>query len=40
MAPRTVAEGETEVVLFETAATRNTGNVSDNRFTAPDGVKI
>lgn len=37
---RTVAEEETEVVLFEPAATRNTGNVSDNRFTAPSGVKI
>jgi mannose-6-phosphate isomerase-like protein (cupin superfamily) len=37
---RTVAEEETEVVLFEPAATRNTGNVSDDRFTAPDGVKI
>ena len=37
---RTVAENETEVVLFEPAATRNTGNISDERFTAPDGVKI
>jgi mannose-6-phosphate isomerase-like protein (cupin superfamily) len=32
---RTVAEAETEVVLFEPAATRNTGNVVDERFTAP-----
>jgi mannose-6-phosphate isomerase-like protein (cupin superfamily) len=37
---RTVAEEETEVVLFEPAATRNTGNVSDDRFTAPGEVKI
>ena len=37
---RTVAEEETEVVLFEPAATRNTGNLSDDRFTAPTGVKI
>jgi mannose-6-phosphate isomerase-like protein (cupin superfamily) len=37
---RTMAEEETEVVLFEPAATRNTGNVSDDRFTAPGGVKI
>ena len=37
---RTVAEEETEVVLFEPAATRNTGNVADDRLTAPGGVKI
>jgi mannose-6-phosphate isomerase-like protein (cupin superfamily) len=37
---RTTAEEETEVVLFEPAATRNTGNVSDERLTAPGGVKI
>ena len=37
---RTAAEEETEVVLFEPAATRNTGDVSDDRFTAPGGVKI
>ena len=37
---RTVAHEETEVVLFEPAATRNTGTVSDDRFTAPGGVKI
>jgi mannose-6-phosphate isomerase-like protein (cupin superfamily) len=37
---RTAAEEETEVVLFEPAATRNTGNVSGDRFTAPGGVKI
>ena len=37
---RTAADEETEVVLFEPAATRNTGNVSDDRFTAPGGAKI
>lgn len=37
---RTAADEETEVVLFEPAATRNTGNISDDRLTAPGGVKI
>ena len=37
---RTTAGEETEVVLFEPAATRNTGDVSDDRLTAPGGVKI
>ena len=37
---RTVAEKETEVVLIEPAATRNTGNVADDRLTAPNSVKI
>ena len=37
---RTAAEEETEVVLFEPAATRNTGDISDDRLTAPGGVKI
>jgi mannose-6-phosphate isomerase-like protein (cupin superfamily) len=37
---RTVADEETEVVLFEPAATRNTGNVLDDQFTAPSGAKI
>ena len=37
---RTVADEETEVVLFEPAATRNTGNILDDRFTAPGGAKI
>lgn len=37
---RTVAEEETEVVLFEPAATRNTGEVTDAKLTAPSGVKI
>lgn len=37
---RPVAEVETEIVLFEPAATRNTGNLADHALTAPDGVRI
>jgi mannose-6-phosphate isomerase-like protein (cupin superfamily) len=37
---RPVAEQETEILLFEPAATRNTGNVADPVLTAPDGVHI
>jgi len=37
---RTVAEEECEMVLFEPAATRNTGNVTDRALTAPGGVRI
>jgi mannose-6-phosphate isomerase-like protein (cupin superfamily) len=37
---RTVAEQEVEVLVFEPAATRNTGNVEDPRLTAPLGVRI
>ena len=37
---RTVADGEAHVLLFEPAATRNTGNVDDATFTAPNGVRI
>jgi mannose-6-phosphate isomerase-like protein (cupin superfamily) len=37
---RTLAETEAHVLLFEPAATRNTGNVADATFTAPDGVRI
>ena len=37
---RTAAVSEAEVILFEPAATRNTGNVEDSRFTAPQGVRI
>lgn len=32
---RTVANEEVEVILLEPAGTRNTGNVVDDRFTAP-----
>jgi mannose-6-phosphate isomerase-like protein (cupin superfamily) len=37
---RTLADEEAEVLLFEPAATRNTGNVVDPHFTAPNDVKI
>lgn len=37
---RTGADEEACVVLFEPAATRNTGNVVDERFTAPDGARL
>jgi len=37
---RTAADEEAEVVLFEPAATRNTGNIVDAHFTAPDGQKV
>lgn len=37
---RTMAEGEAEVLVFEPAATRNTGNVVDEVFTAPNGVSV
>jgi mannose-6-phosphate isomerase-like protein (cupin superfamily) len=37
---RTVADEEAHVLLFEPAATRNTGNVDDPTFTAPSGVRI
>nr|WP_309694703.1 cupin domain-containing protein [Armatimonas sp.] len=37
---RTLAESEAEVLLFEPAATRNTGNVKDEIFTAPNGVRL
>lgn len=37
---RTAAQEEVEVLLFEPAATRNTGNVEHATFTAPNGVRI
>lgn len=37
---RTIAKEETEILIFEPAATKNTGNVTDAAFTAPNGVKI
>jgi mannose-6-phosphate isomerase-like protein (cupin superfamily) len=37
---RTAADEETEIVLFEPVATRNTGNVVDAAFTAPDGASV
>jgi mannose-6-phosphate isomerase-like protein (cupin superfamily) len=37
---RTVADEEVAALVFEPAATRNTGNVTDPELTAPDGVRI
>lgn len=37
---RTAADEEVEVLIFEPAATRNTGDVSDPKFTAPAGARI
>ena len=37
---RTAADEEAEVVLFEPAATRNTGDAQESEFTAPEGVRI
>lgn len=37
---RTGADEEAEVILFEPAATRNTGNTAESEFTAPGGVRI
>ena len=37
---RTLAAEEAEVLVFEPAGTRNTGDVLDERFTAPDGLRI
>jgi mannose-6-phosphate isomerase-like protein (cupin superfamily) len=37
---RTVAEEEAAVLVFEPAATRNTGNVVDPEYTAPVGVRL
>ena len=37
---RTAADEEAEVLVCEPAATRNTGNVTDATFTAPDGARV
>jgi mannose-6-phosphate isomerase-like protein (cupin superfamily) len=37
---RTVADEEAAVLLFEPAATRNTGNVEHAELTAPVGVRL
>lgn len=37
---RPVADDEVEVLLFEPAQLLNTGNIVDNKFTAPVGDKI
>jgi mannose-6-phosphate isomerase-like protein (cupin superfamily) len=37
---RTAADEEAEVVLFEPAATLNTGSAPESKFTAPIGVHL
>jgi mannose-6-phosphate isomerase-like protein (cupin superfamily) len=37
---RPVAAEEVELILFEPVGVRNTGNVTDPRLTAPDGVHL
>lgn len=37
---RTLADTEASVLIFEPAATRNTGNVVDETFTAPNNVHV
>src|SRR5438876_1688962 len=37
---RTMADAEAEVIVFEPAQTRNSGNVVDETLTAPNGVVI
>jgi mannose-6-phosphate isomerase-like protein (cupin superfamily) len=37
---RTAADQEAEILCFEPAGVRNTGNVMDSVFTAPQGAAI
>lgn len=37
---RTAADEEAEILIFEPAAVRNTGNVVEDTYTAPMGVKL
>jgi mannose-6-phosphate isomerase-like protein (cupin superfamily) len=37
---RTLAEKEAEVLIFEPQETINTGNVQDEKFTAPNGIRV
>ena len=37
---RTLADAGTSVLLFEPSGTRNTGNVEDDRYTAPIGEPL
>jgi mannose-6-phosphate isomerase-like protein (cupin superfamily) len=37
---RTAADEEAEVVIFEPSATRNTGNVVSDEFTAPNQIQV
>ncbi|GAC1617481.1 MAG: cupin domain-containing protein [Bradyrhizobium sp.] len=37
---RTAADKEAEIIIFEPAGVRNTGDVMDPTYTAPEGVRI
>jgi mannose-6-phosphate isomerase-like protein (cupin superfamily) len=37
---RTVADEEAAILVFEPAATRNTGDIEHGEFTAPTGVRL
>ena len=37
---RPVADAECEILLLEPAGVRNTGNIEDESYTAPDGVRV
>ena len=37
---RTCADQEAEILCFEPKGVRNTGNVTDEKFTAPQGARI
>lgn len=37
---RTAADDECEALIFEPAGVRNTGDVADERLTAPSGVRV
>ncbi len=37
---RTAADEEAEIILFEPAATKNTGDAPESNFTAPGGVAL
>lgn len=37
---RPIAAEEAEILIFEPAGVRNTGNVNDERFTAPTGSRL
>jgi len=37
---RTAADDEAEVILLEPAGILNTGNIVDEQYTAPTGVRI
>jgi mannose-6-phosphate isomerase-like protein (cupin superfamily) len=37
---RTAADDEAEIILLELAGVLNTGNITDQKFTAPSVVKI